>query len=135
MPNTWSQLLVHTVFSTKRRTPVITKDFQQRLYDFMGGIVRDLDASVYAIGGMPDHVHILIRYKPSLAVSSIMQHIKSRSSSWMHEDLPQVRGFGWQEGGGVFSVSKSQAEKIKAYIYGQEEHHTKQSFEDEYLEL
>ncbi len=135
MPNTWSQLYVHAVFSTKLRQPSITPELQPRLHKFMGGIVRDLDASLIAIGGMPNHVHLLVRYGPALSIASLMKDVKSRSSLWAHEELPQIKRFGWQVGGGVFSVSKSQSDKVQAYIENQEKHHKKQSFEEEYLKM
>src|SRR3954462_12311411 len=122
MPNTWSQLSVHAVFSTKKRAEVITPAFQKRLYDFMGGIIRDKGASLWEIGGMPDHIHLLIRFEPVHSMSGLMQHIKGRSSLWARQELG-MRQFGWQEGGGLFSVSKSQADKVKRNIQNQEKHH------------
>lgn len=135
MPSTWSQILLHVVFSTKRREPLIAPEIQDRLFGYMGGIVRSLGGSLYAIGGMPDHVHLLIRWKTDDPVASLMRQLKGRSSVWVHETFPDHQGFKWQEGYGVFSVSPSNAKQVEQYILNQETHHKTRDFRAEFIEL
>jgi REP element-mobilizing transposase RayT len=135
MPRAFTQNLYHTVFSTKRRQEMITSDLEARLYPFIGGIVRDLRGSMIAGNGMPDHVHLLIRYPADLSHADLLRHVKSRSSKWIHETFPELRGFAWQEGYGGFTVSTSAAPAVEAYITGQKEHHKTQDFKNEFLAL
>jgi putative transposase len=135
MAGTYSQLLLHIVFSTKGRTPWIAPDVAERLYPFMGGIVRAEKGVLYAIGGVEDHVHIYVRWRPDGAVSDLMRTVKSRSSKWVHETYPNLAAFSWQEGYSVFSVSKSQEDGVKAYIAQQAEHHSREDFKSEHLRL
>lgn len=100
MPSAYTQNFYHTVFSTRHRTMLITSDLEERLYPFMGGILRDLRRTLLAINGMPDHVHLLIRYRADLSHSEMLQQIKGRSSKWINESLPQHGYFSWQEGYG-----------------------------------
>jgi REP element-mobilizing transposase RayT len=122
------------VFSTKHRANLITSELETRLFPFVGGIVRDLRCTLLAINGMPDHVHLLIRYRPDLSHSDLLQQIKGRSSKWINETFPGGH-FSWQEGYGGFTVSKSAVPDVEAYIAGQKEHHQRQDFKAEFLEL
>jgi putative transposase len=133
MPSTWSQVLFHIVFSTKGRQEWITADLSPRLYAFMGGIVRDEGGTLLAIGGMPDHVHLLVRWTTDRGIADLVRHVKSRSSAWLHREYS--RDYGWQIGGGVFSVSASACESVKQYIEHQAEHHAQRSFHDEFVTL
>ena len=135
MPGTYSQLLLHIVFSTKGRVPWITSDLAERLYPYMGGIVRAERGVLYDIGGIEDHVHLYLRWRPDGSVSDLMRIVKSRSSRWIHETFPALGGFAWQEGYSVFSVSKSQEESVKKYIAGQAEHHRREDFKAELLRI
>ena len=134
MPGTYSQLLLHIVFSTKGRTPWITPEVADRLYKYMGGIVRAERGGMLGIGGIEDHVHLCIRWRPDGNVSDLMRTVKSRSSKWVHEEFSTLGAFAWQEGYSVFSVSKSNEDSVKNYIAGQAEHHaTKGDFKAELL--
>ncbi|MBN8597481.1 MAG: IS200/IS605 family transposase [Planctomycetes bacterium] len=135
MPGTYSQILLHIVFSTKCRTPWITPDVAERLYPYMGGIVRSEKGVLYDIGGIEDHVHMYLRWRPDATVSDLMRDVKANSSKWIHDTFPNLGGFAWQEGYGVFSVSKSQESAVKAYIAGQHEHHKKEDFKSELLRM
>ncbi|MCC6661418.1 MAG: IS200/IS605 family transposase [Phycisphaerales bacterium] len=135
MPGTYSRILLHIVFSTKHREPWITADIAERLYPYMGGIVRAEKGVLYDIGGIEDHVHVYLRWRPDESVSGLMRTIKARSSKWLHDEFPSLRGFAWQEGYAVFSVSKSQEEAVKKYIAGQHEHHKKEDFKSELLRM
>ena len=116
MPGTYSQLLLHVVFSTKGRMPWITAETAERLYPHIGGIVRAERGVLYDIGGIEDHVHMYRRWRPDDSVSDLMRTVKARSSKWLHDEFPALREFAWQEGYSVFSVSKSQEEAVRKYI-------------------
>jgi len=135
MPSAYTQNSYHAVFSTKHRAMLITSDLEERLYPFMAGILRDLRCTLLAINGMPDHVHLLIRYRADLSHSEMLQQVKGRSSKWINETWPQRGHFSWQEGYGGFTVSKSAVPEVKAYIQRQKEHHHRMDFKTEFLEL
>lgn len=135
MPGAWTQNFYHAVFSTKDRAEFIHPDFEARLYPFMGGILRDLGCSLLTINGMPDHVHLLVRYPSDLSHSDMIRHVKSRSSKWLHETFPSLSRFAWQEGYGGFTVSKSVVPKVHLYIETQKQHHKRVDFKTEFLEL
>ena len=135
MPSAYTQNFYHTVFSTKQRAGLLTPDLETRLYPFIGGIVRDLRCTLLAVNGMPDHVHLLVRYRPDLSHSELLQQVKGRSSKWINETFPQLRRFSWQEGYGGFTISKSVVPEVEAYIARQKEHHQRQDFRSELLEL
>jgi REP element-mobilizing transposase RayT len=125
----YTNLLYHIVYATKERAPMITNDLRPRLHGYLGGIVRGLDGVPIEINGMADHVHILARLRPTISVSEFMSKLKSNSSSWAKR---QTRGrFAWQARFAAFTVSESQVERVRRYIRNQEQHHRRQSFEDE----
>ena len=99
----------------------------------MGGIVRDENGTLYKIGGMPDHVHLLIQWRTGESAATLMRNVKSRSSQWVHQTFPTMSAFAWQEGYGVFSVSESRIDSVRVYIRNQEQHHHTTTFEEEYL--
>jgi len=125
----------HCVFSTKERRPLIPPALRDRLWPYVGGIARENDMKAIEIGGMPDHVHILLSLPSTLSIAKALQLIKGGSSKWVHDTFPEHRVFGWQAKYGAFSVSVSQLETIVQYIRGQEEHHRKMSFQEEFLAL
>jgi putative transposase len=133
MPGTYSQLLLHIVTSTKGRSPWISTAVVERLYPYIGGIVRAEKGVLYEIGGVEDHVHMYLRWRPDGKISDLMRAVKASSSRWMHETFPELAAFAWQEGYSVFSVSKSQEDALKRYIKGQAEHHKTEDFKSELL--
>ena len=135
MATTFSNLLYHLVFSTKNRQPLIQTDFRESLYGYMGGILRAEGGILLEIGGMPDHVHLLAKMKTDVAVSVAVKEIKAKSSKWLNERSGALERFEWQKGYGIFSVSASLADKVRAYIQSQEEHHRRVSFRDELVSL
>ncbi|MBM3997880.1 MAG: IS200/IS605 family transposase, partial [Planctomycetes bacterium] len=135
MPGAYSQLLLHIVFSTKHRTPWITAEVAERLYPYIGGIIRAEKGVLYDIGGVEDHVHLYLRWRPDGSVSDLMRTVKARSSKWVHDTFVNLAAFAWQEGYGVFTVSKSQEDAVKKYIAGQAEHHRKEDFKSEFLRI
>ncbi len=101
----------------------------------MGGILKDLGCRPIVINGTMDHVHVLTRYPSKLSHSDMLQNLKSRSSGWVHETFPALRTFGWQDGYGGFTVSKSMSDTVESYIRRQKEHHKEQDSKTEFLEL
>lgn len=135
MATTFANLLYHIVYSTKNRVPLIRDDIRERLYEYIGGIIRGEGGILLEIGGIPDHVHVLAKFKTDIAVSVMLQKMKGKSSKWVN-DLPDRRErFDWQEGYGAFSVSESLVPNVRKYIRDQEEHHEKVSFKDELIAL
>ncbi|MBE7505352.1 MAG: IS200/IS605 family transposase [Planctomycetia bacterium] len=135
MPGTYSQVLLHVVFSTKHREKWISSQIAERLYPYIGGIVRSEKGTLLDIGGIEDHVHLYVRWRPDESISNLMRVVKARSSKWVHETFPRLAAFAWQEGYSAFSVSKSQEDVVKKYIANQAEHHRREDFRSELLRL
>ena len=129
MGHSYSNVLVHVVFSTKNRAKMIPHDRQEDLGRYITGIATNIKVNILAIGGMPDHMHLLVGLPGTIGHSTAIQKIKENSSKWMGPD------FEWQEGFGAFSVSDSRRGDVIAYIHNQEEHHKKRNFEEEFIEL
>lgn len=135
MANTYTNLLYHIIFSTKDRIPLITNDFREELYKYMGGIIRGEKGILISIGGMPDHIHLAAKFKAGISVSDMLRKIKANSSKWANEKLNNRSKFGWQNGFGAFTVSESQLDTLLHYIERQEEHHRNKTFKEEFLEF
>ncbi len=135
MANTFSQLYIHTIFAVKGRDNIINSKFKDELYKYICGIVNNNQQKVYAINGMPNHIHILLSIKPNCLLSDLMRDIKASSSKWINTNKYVMGKFQWQEGFGSFSVSQSQVDKVISYIDNQETHHKKLSFKQEYIGL
>ena len=134
MPQSFSSLHCHLVFSTKHRQPFINAELQPRLFEYIGGIARNKNFPLIAAGGIPDHVHLLISLPRTLSVSDAVRVIKTNSSSWLHDEIG-LREFEWQTGYGAFAVSYSGIDQVKTYLANQADHHRRQSFQEEFLEL
>lgn len=130
MSHTYFQNVMHVVFSTKERRKTIPKDMKERLWSYTAGICKRQKVFVHAIGGMEDHIHLLLQFPATIAVSEAIKKIKANSSGWMADEIGK---FAWQEGYGAFSVSKSNIPAVVRYIQNQERHHRKMSFEDEFI--
>ena len=135
MGNTYTNLLYHIVFSTKDRVPAIQEDLRERLYGYVGGIIRGEGGMLLEMEGMPDHVHLLMKLKSDMPVATMVRLAKSRSSKWVNEVTGAKSSFRWQVGYGAFSVSESQVGKIRRYIQNQEIHHAQVPFKDELIGL
>ena len=135
MANTYANLFYHIVFSTKGRVDFIDQAIENRVWAYIGGIARKHGMTALQVGGIEDHIHALNMAKPVHSPSQIAQWLKGESSKWIHEEFPHLKDFGWQDGYGVFSVSKSNVPDVINYIKNQREHHAKQTFEDEYVSL
>jgi REP element-mobilizing transposase RayT len=133
MAHSFTSSLYHCIFSTKGRRCSIRGDLQARLWSFMGGIARKNRMKAMVIGGVEDHVHLLLSLPSILAIAKALQLIKGGASTWVHETFPQHHGFAWQEGYGAFSIGVSQVDQTIAYIESQAEHHRKRSFQEEFL--
>ena len=129
MPQTLCLNLVHVIFSTKDRVPVIKDEVAPALHAYLAGTARQLGCEGLRVGGMQDHVHLALRLAPSCAAAKVVSGVKTSSSVWMKAH--GVPGFAWQRGYGLFSVSPSQREVLFQYIDGQQAHHAKQSFQGE----
>jgi len=133
LSHSFTSSLFHCVFSTKGRRLLITEDLQSRLWPYIGGIARDNRMKALTIGGVEDHVHLLLSLPSTIAISKAIQIIKGGSSLWVHETFPEHCNFTWQEGYGAFSIDIALVERTTCYINSQAEHHRKQTFQEEFL--
>jgi REP element-mobilizing transposase RayT len=129
MAHTYASNFIHCIFSTKDRRSLIPAARAGELYVYLGGIAHGEGFSLIAAGGTANHIHLLFVLPATLSLAHAVQKLKGSSSRWMG------KGFSWQEGYGAFSVSPSQVPAVKKYIQGQEEHHSKRSFEQEFVAL
>jgi len=136
MANTYTQIYIQVVFdAVQGRYTLIRKGYKEELHKYITGIIRNKKQKLIAINSMPDHNHIFIGMKPSIALSDLVRDIKNSSSTFINEKK-WVRGkFNWQEGFGAFSYGHSQIDAVVRYIQNQEEHHAMKTFKEEYLEL
>jgi REP element-mobilizing transposase RayT len=132
MANTFTSLHYHIIFSTKNRERWIDQAVEQRIWEYLGGIARQNDMKALQIGGIEDHVHLVIGIPASLAVSKALQFLKGGSCRWIHETFPELARFQWQDGYAAFAVSKSQVPDVVRYVANQREHHKGLTFQDEY---
>jgi putative transposase len=132
MPHTYAQNVIHIAFSTKYRRKSISKEFQPRMWAYAAGICKNHGIFVHAVGGMDDHIHLLIQVPPPLSLAKAVLAIKSNSSRWANE---QGNKFAWQQGYAAFSVSSSRVAAVIRYIQTQEAHHRKMTFEEELVAL
>jgi REP element-mobilizing transposase RayT len=131
MPATYTNLIYHVVFSTKGRQEWIDSALRDPLYAYLGGVVKNLRGVVYTIGGVSDHVHLLIGLPASVSVSVGVGKIKANSSKWVNETQAPRERFEWQEGYSAFTVSRSQLPKVRDYLRNQEQHHQQGSYRQE----
>jgi REP element-mobilizing transposase RayT len=135
MANTYTALFYHVVFSTKNRAPMIRRDIEERVWEYVGGIARHYNMTAVQVGGIEDHLHVLVMAPATLSPSEIAKRIKSDSSKWIHEEFPDLHGFGWQDGYGAFTVSKANVPSVVGYIQNQRAHHRTKTFQEEYLDF
>ncbi len=134
MPSTHLSLHYHLVFGTKDHAPLIAPAWRDDPHAFMGGIVRTLGGVPEAVGGVSDHVHLLVGLRPTHRLANVLRELKTVSSRWVHETTG-LSLFAWQEGYGAFTVSASQRDDVRHYIEQQAEHHRRRTFREAYLEL
>jgi putative transposase len=126
-----TNLLVHLVFSTKDRVPYLTPDVRSRVHAYLAGVVRNAKSECYRVGGTGDHVHLAVRLHRAVAVSDLIEDLKTGSSKWIKPQGPGLDRFAWQRGYGAFSLGVSELGPVLEYIAGQEDHHRQRSFQDE----
>ena len=131
MASTLTRLLVHATFSTKNREPLIDDAHEPDLYGYIGGICRNMGSPLLAIGGVSDHVHLLVSLGKSVCVSDLMLNVKKDSSRWMNEHSQSATRFSWQDGYFAFSIGESGVDALRRYIDGQKAHHATVDFKDE----
>jgi putative transposase len=132
MSHSYCTNLIHCVFSTKDRQPSIPENMLEKMWAYLSGIAENHRIATLAIGGITNHVHLLLAIPQTMTVAAAVNALKANSSRWMHE---HNRAFDWQKGYGAFSVSPSQVGAVKEYIRTQAEHHAKHTFEDEFISL
>lgn len=135
MANTYSQIYIHIVFAVQGRLNLIPNQHREELHKIMTGIISKRNQKLISIFAMPDHVHALVGLRPSMAVSDLVRDIKAGSSKYITQKRWVKGKFSWQEDHGSFSHSKSQISQVANYILSQEEHHSKRTFKEEYLDM
>ncbi len=123
--------LLHCVFATKERRPFITGRLQKRLWPYLGGIARENQMKALVIGGVENHVHVLLSIPATLSIAKAIQLLKGNSSTWIHDTFPAQWDFGWQDGYGAFSIGISGVDDTVKYIRNQAEHHRRKTFVQE----
>ncbi|MFP5041365.1 IS200/IS605 family transposase [Parasediminibacterium sp. JCM 36343] len=133
MPNTFSQIYIQLVFAVQNRDALIDISWEERLYQYITGIVQHKGQKMIAINGTPNHIHIFIGIKPSSCISDLVREIKKSSNDFINENKLSRFRFNWQEGYGAFSYAHSQIDAVAKYVMAQKEHHKKITFKDEYI--
>ena len=135
MPGTFSKLYIQGVFAVGGRQNLIAKSWSQELYKYIAGIIQAKKQKSIIVNGMPDHIHIFVGLRPSMAVSDLIRDVKNNSTNFINERHFVKGKFCWQEGFGAFSYSHSHMKGVYDYILNQEEHHLKKTFKEEYIDL
>jgi putative transposase len=135
MANTYTQIHIQTVFTVKYRNALILPEHKKEVFGYIGNIINNLGHKNLIVNGMPDHVHCLFGLNTKQSISDLMREVKANSSRWLNMQVWMQHKFEWQEGYGAFSYSKSQIDAVYKYILNQEEHHSKKTFRQEYLEF
>lgn len=135
MSGTFSQVYIQIVFAVKGRENLIISKWKDELHRYISGIITNKEQKSIIVNSMPDHIHVFIGLRPSMAISDLVRDIKNNSSNFINEKKWVKGKFSWQEGYGVFSYSHSQIETVYNYILNQEEHHKKKTFREEYLDF
>jgi REP element-mobilizing transposase RayT len=136
MPQSLAKILVHTVFSTKDRRPSLCdRALREEAHHYLGGILTHLDCQPLIVGGVEDHVHLLCALSRTCDAATMVKEVKRGSSLWLKTRGPELNDFAWQNGYGIFSIGFWQLGAVRDYIAGQEEHHRKTSFQDEFRQL
>ena len=135
MPQSLACIYLHLIWSTKNRMPTLTDDIRSKLHAYMNGTFEKLECPALLINSVTDHVHALIRFRRSIEIKTLLKEVKQSSSKWIKTPDAggtRLRQFHWQDGYGAFSIGKSQVPEVLHYIEGQQEHHKRVTFQDEY---
>ncbi len=133
MSGTYTKILYHVIFSTKKRVNMINSEIEERLIEYIGGIIRDKNGKLLAANTTSDYIHLYISKRTEPSIATILRLAKTNSSKWIHTTFPNLSQFAWQRGYGAFAVSFSKEEQVISYIKNQKEHHKKISFKEEFL--
>ena len=133
--STYSQIYIQVVFAVKHREALIDASWEERLYQYITGIVQNKGQKMLAINGMPDHIHFFIGMKPSCCLSDLVREVKKASNEMINENKLSRSKFNWQEGYGALSYNHSQIDNVVKYILNQKEHHKKFVFQEEYTDF
>lgn len=134
MSSTYYSLAFHLVWSTKHRRASIDDGWRTRLHEYLGGTLRGLDGQPLGVGGVADHVHLLVGLKPTHTLADVVREVKKASSTWVHDEIG-LQDFSWQEGYSAFTVSPTARPQVHTYISNQEQHHRQRTFREELLLL
>ena len=132
MPQSLSLVIIHVIFSTKERHPFLNPETRPKLHAYLATVARNLGCEAYRVGGVADHVHLVIRLSRTVTLADLVQELKTASSKWVKTQSPGLAAFAWQRGYGCFSVGPSDLEPLRAYIDDQEKHHETRTFQDEF---
>ena len=132
---TYSQIYIQIVFAVQNRRCLIESDWEDSLYQYITGIITNKGQKLLAINGMPDHIHIFIRLRPTCCLSDLVREIKKSSNQFINENKLSMAKFNWQEGFGAFSYNQRQVKMICNYVMNQKNHHKKKTFKEEYIGL
>jgi REP element-mobilizing transposase RayT len=132
MPQSLSSILIHLIFSTKHREPLITPQIESELHPYMAKIFRALKSPALAIDGTRDHIHSLFALSRVITVADLVEEVKTESSKWIKTKGPEFKNFNWQSGYGAFSIGQSQVVAVRRYIQSQKRHHRRVTFQDEF---
>lgn len=135
MPQSLAKNLIHLIYSTKNREPLLSAETRPSLFAYQAGILRQLECPAIVIGGVTDHVHSLFCLSKNHSLASVIEELKKGSSKWLKTQERELRNFQWQAGYGAFSVSQSNVEEVRGYIEQQEVHHRKRTFQEELIAL
>jgi len=134
MASTYLSLHHHLVFGTKNREPIIDGAWRLRLHDYLWGTIRGLGGISKEVGGVADHVHLLVSLRATHNLAEVVRELKKASSAWVHEEIG-MHAFAWQEGYAAFTISATSCEAVQQYVRDQQEHHRKRSFREEVQEM
>jgi len=136
MPQSLAQVYLHLVWSTKHRQSFLSdREQREKMHAYLAGTCHNLKCPSLIVGGIEDHVHILCRLGRTITIADLIRDLKRASSGWVKTLSPQLKEFDWQDGYGAFSISPSHVAGLSAYIRDQEQHHQRESFQDEFRRL
>jgi putative transposase len=133
--STYTQIYYHIIFSTKDRRPVLKKDRREELFRYLWGVIKNHRCHLYRLNGVDDHVHMLLSLHPTVNLADLIKDLKTGSSKWIKEKDVFPGFTGWQDGYGAFTLAISDKDAVIEYIKGQDEHHKKLSFQDEFRKI
>lgn len=135
MASTYLSLHYHIVFGTKDRMPLIDASWRPRLHEYLGGVIHGLGGTPESIGGVADHIHLLVGLKSTHCLADLVRDLKKAGTTWVQDTIPNGSKFTWQNGYAAFTVSATSRPAVREYIANQEEHHRTRSFREELVAM